>query len=75
MNGETQNTEIKITEFDRFDFEQALLECWKVTNDIQLFASQQAGEKELAVLSQYYEHKFQALWDQFENGVRKQKIQ
>ena len=37
--------------FDRFDFEQQIMECWKITDDI----------KEL------YELKFNKLWDCFED--------
>lgn len=67
MSGETQTE----TKRDRFDLEQDLLECWKVTEDIKLF-TEQGGD--LFVLSAYYEQKFQRLWDTFEQLIQEGKI-
>jgi len=68
MNGETQKTEV---ERDRFDLEQDILECWKVTNDIKLF-EEQGGD--LNVLSKYYDQKFDRLWNTFEMLIKEGKI-
>ena len=51
---------------DRFDLEQQILECWRVTDDIKLFNEQKASAESLEALSTYYEHKFNRLWDTFE---------
>ena len=51
---------------DRFDLEQQILECWKVTEDIQLFASQNPSDEKWTALSTYYEAKFDQLWKTFE---------
>ncbi len=51
---------------DRFDLEQQILECWKVADDIKMFAKQKASAESLEALSTYYEHKFTQLWDTFE---------
>ncbi len=59
MSGENQKTKTR----DRFDLEQDILECWKVTNDIKMFIEQGADP---TVLSAYYEQKFTRLWDTFE---------
>lgn len=56
---------------DRFDLEQEILECWKVTEDIKLFKEQDA---DITVLSQYYEQKFQRLWDTFEQLTKEGKV-
>lgn len=68
MNGETQKNEV---ERDRFDLEQDILECWKVTNDIKLF-EEQGGD--LNVLSKYYDQKFDRLWNTFEMLIKEGKI-
>ena len=51
---------------DRFDLEQQILECWKVTEDIQLFATQNPSDEKWQALSTYYEAKFDQLWKTFE---------
>jgi hypothetical protein len=68
MNGEIQKTEV---ERDRFDLEQDILECWKVTNDIKLF-EEQGGD--LNVLCKYYDQKFDRLWNTFEMLIKEGKI-
>jgi hypothetical protein len=67
MNGEIQNEKPR----DRFDLEQDILECWKVTNDIKLF-EEQGGD--LNVLSKYYDQKFDRLWNTFEMLIKEGKI-
>ncbi len=52
----------------RFDLEQEILECWRVVDDIQLFASQ--GHQDWNTLSAYYQHKFDRLWETFEITIR-----
>lgn len=59
---------------DRFDLEQDLLECWKVVNDIEMYIEQGAEAKDFQLLAQYYERKFQRLWDTFENLIRENKL-
>jgi len=67
MSGEIPETDTR----DRFDLEQEILECWKVTADIKLFAEQRG---DFDVLSQYYEAKFNRLWETFEHLVHTQAI-
>ena len=67
MSGENIETKTR----DRFDLEQEILECWKVTEDIKLFKEQDA---DITVLSQYYEQKFQRLWNTFEQLVHERKL-
>lgn len=65
-------TEVKTR--DRFDLEQELLECWKVVNDIEMYVEQDATTEDFKVLAQYYERKFNRLWDTFENMVHERKM-
>lgn len=51
---------------DRFDLEQQILDCWRVTEDIAMMAKQNANTDSLNALSVYYEHKFNQLWSTFE---------
>ena len=59
---------------DRFDFEQEIMECWKVTNDMQIYIDQGASIEDLKVLIDYYERKFQKVWDTFEHLIKERKI-
>ena len=58
----------------RFDLEQEMLECWKVVNDIEMYVEQGASTEDFKVLAQYYERKFNRLWDTFENMVHERKM-
>lgn len=70
MNGETQN----LKSSNRFDLEQDILECWKVVSDINMLIDQDANGAEFAVLAQYYEHKFNRLWNTFEGMMRQRQL-
>lgn len=71
-------------EFNRFDFEQQLLECWGVTKDIKTLCeavcdrSPAMTEDEIANvligLEALYELKFDKLWHMFESGVHQKVI-
>jgi hypothetical protein len=70
--------------FDRFDFEQQLLDCWGVTKAInEVFEAvcdrnPALTEDELSNLllgiKSLYELKFEKLWSQFESGIREKNI-
>ena len=70
MSGETQTTKTR----DRFDLEQEILECWKVTNDITMYIEQGVSVEEFKTLAAYYERKFDRLWNTFENLVHERKL-
>ena len=59
---------------DRFEFEQEIMECWKITNDLQMYIDQGASIEDTKVLIDYYERKFQKVWDTFETLIRERKI-
>jgi hypothetical protein len=59
---------------DRFDFEQEIMECWKITNDLQMYIDQGASIEDTKVLIDYYERKFQKVWDTFETLIAERKI-
>jgi len=54
---------------NRFDLEQEILECWRVTTDIKLWAEQGADAEAYQQLAAYYERKFDKLWSTFENCI------
>jgi hypothetical protein len=60
--------------FDRFDFEQGIMQCWNVVDDIKLLAQRGAPVEDFAAVATLYHHKFEELWAQFENGVEERKI-
>jgi hypothetical protein len=51
---------------DRFDLEQQILDCWKVTDDIKLLSGNEAKPEDFAALAAVYEFKFNQLWNTFE---------
>ena len=59
---------------DRFEFEQEIMECWKVTNDMQMYIDQGAKIEDTKVLIDYYERKFDKLWNTFEHLIKQRKI-
>jgi hypothetical protein len=65
---------------DRFDLEQNIMQCWNVTDDIQLYLDMFDNMDEdqrmnyLIGLKQMYQMKFERLWDNFETCVRTKQI-
>jgi hypothetical protein len=65
---------------DRFDLEQNIMQCWNVTDDVQLMLdswdslSEDAKQNYLIGLKQMYQLKFERLWGTFEKCVSIRKI-
>ena len=59
---------------DRFDLEQEILDCWKLTDDIKLLAKRSADVEDFQALSKVYEHKFTQLWETFEFMIADKQI-
>lgn len=65
---------------DRFDLEQNIMQCWNVTDDIQLYLDMfdEMDEDQrmnyLIGLKQMYQMKFERLWNGFETVVRTRQI-
>jgi hypothetical protein len=59
---------------DRFDLEQQILDCWKITNDIPMMESQGAKTVDMTSLACVYEFKFKQLWDTFETMIAEGQI-
>ena len=59
---------------DRFDLEQFILDCWKVTDDSKLFNERSAESEDWQALARYYEHKFDRLWALFEKMTQDRNI-
>jgi hypothetical protein len=65
---------------DRFDLEQNIMQCWNVTDDIQLMLDHWDKLDEdqrlnyLIGLKQMYHMKFETTWDTFEKCVRTRQI-
>ena len=51
---------------DRFDLEQHILDCWKITNDLPMMEAQGANTADMTSLACVYEFKFKQLWETFE---------
>jgi hypothetical protein len=50
------------------------MECWKITNDLQMYIDQGAKIEDTKVLIDYYERKFDKLWNTFEHLIKQRKI-
>jgi hypothetical protein len=59
---------------DRFDLEQQILECWKITDDIAMMESQGANTADMTSLACVYEYKFKRLWEIFEGMVNQRQF-
>ena len=59
---------------DRFDFEQQLMACWNVVDDVKLLAKRDAGPADFEALATVYHLKFEELFEQFETLIRERKI-
>ncbi len=59
---------------DRFDMEQWMLDCWKVTDDIRMYSERDVSSEDWQALANYYEHKFDRLWDLFESMIQSGNI-
>lgn len=65
---------------DRFDLEQEIMKCWKITEDIELFYGNLDHLDEdqqmnlLLGLKELYELRFQKLWNTFEECVSKKEL-
>jgi len=66
----TETTETKTP--DRFDLEQQILDCWKITDDLKLVAVH--GEQAIEAVATLYELKFEQLWSTFESMVAERKM-
>ena len=54
---------------DRFDLEQQILDCWRITDEIPMMESQGANAADMTSLACVYEFKFKRLWAIFEQMV------
>ena len=65
---------------DRFDLEQNIMQCWNVTDDIQLYLDMHDNMDEdqrmnyLIGLKQMYHMKFERTFEHFENCIRSRRI-
>ena len=60
--------------FDRFDLEQGIMQCWNMIDDVNLLVKRGAPVEDFDGLSKLYQHKFEELFAQFENGIHEGKI-
>jgi len=68
------NQEVDVKTRDRFDLEQEILQCWNIVDDITQYVESGASAAEFKILSQYYERKFDRLWDTFGSMVHERKM-
>jgi hypothetical protein len=59
---------------NRFDFEQQIMSCWGMVDDVKLLAKRGADRADFEALSAVYQHKFEELFEQFETLVHQGKL-
>jgi hypothetical protein len=59
---------------DRFDLEQQILDCWRITDEISMMESQGANATDMTSLACVYEYKFKRLWEIFEGMVHERQF-
>jgi hypothetical protein len=59
---------------DRFDLEQQILDCWRITDEISMMESQGANAADMTSLACVYEYKFKRLWATFETMVHEEQF-
>jgi hypothetical protein len=59
---------------DRFDLEQQIMECWKITDDIPMMEAQGANVADMTSLATVYEYKFKRLWETFETIIAEKQF-
>ena len=59
---------------DRFDLEQQILDCWKITDEIPMMEEQGANVADMTSLACVYEYKFKRLWSTFETMIAERQF-
>jgi hypothetical protein len=59
---------------NRFDLEQQILDCWKITDDIAMMEAQGANTADMTSLACVYDYKFKQLWATFEAMVAQKQF-
>lgn len=59
---------------DRFDLEQQIMECWKITDEIPMMEEQGANVADMTSLACVYEFKFKRLWATFETMIAERQF-
>lgn len=61
-------------EYDRFDFEQAIMQCWGMVDDLKAFRKAGASPDVYDALAVVYQQHFTHLWDIFEYLLQEGKL-
>jgi hypothetical protein len=59
---------------NRFDLEQQILDCWRITDEIPMMESQGASAADMTSLACVYDYKFKQLWATFEAMVAQKQF-
>lgn len=59
---------------DRFDLEQAIMQCWGVVDDLKSFVAQGAAPEDYLALSRVYQKHFEHAWAIFEKMLEEGKL-
>ena len=60
--------------YDRFDFEQSIMQCWGVVDDLKAFHKANAPLDTYEALAKVYQQHFEHLWAIFEYLLEEGKL-
>lgn len=58
----------------RFDLEQEILNCWGITDEINMLVEVGASREDIKCLATLYEYKFKKLWNVLEVMISEDKF-
>lgn len=59
---------------DRFDLEQAIMQCWGVVDDLKSFVAQDAAPEDYTAVARVYQKHFEYLMAIFEKMLEDRKL-
>jgi hypothetical protein len=70
----TKELTVEKASVDRFDLEQAIMQCWGVVDDLKSFVAQDAAPEDYLALSRVYQKHFEYVWAIFEKMLEEGKL-
>jgi flagellin-specific chaperone FliS len=71
---EITNTCVESPVYSRFDFEQQLMNCWNVVDDLKATLNCRNQNELVEAIAVLYQHKFERCFETFEQLLRAKQI-
>jgi hypothetical protein len=70
----TEERAVELPSADRFDLEQAIMQCWGVVDDLKSFVAQDATPEDYTAMARVYQKHFEYLMAIFEKMLEDRKL-